>query len=263
MGRPPAHTSPSAPFQGLYVLLVPLRYTDPSGHFTEEAIQGYLERKYGDRWSYYWQILEDIGLLSLLRAAQAGDILVHITLDRGKRGLATGYYAFEGSSDTLLFALRTADGFHHNPTLGAEAGLLDALPGLGQGLALFRFSADGQITAQAEYGKGAFASAGVIPPQQDYFWSAVRWGAKLLIKKICPLPVCDAANAADSIFNPTKNLWPRAGDVEVSYGIWHNESRSDKVIRGTYGINFYRFRDGLCVDFNTLYLDNVYGHSPW
>ncbi len=32
MGRPPAHTSPSAPFQGLYVLLVPLRYTDPSGH---------------------------------------------------------------------------------------------------------------------------------------------------------------------------------------------------------------------------------------
>ena len=53
-----------------------LRYTDPTGHFTDKAIQAYLRETYGDAWEQYWQTWAgDQPWLDLLHAAQGGDIL--------------------------------------------------------------------------------------------------------------------------------------------------------------------------------------------
>ena len=60
-----------------YTLDNPLRYTDPSGHFTEEAIRDYLVELYGERKGLLmlleWQ--QDTEWWKMLSSAQAGDYL--------------------------------------------------------------------------------------------------------------------------------------------------------------------------------------------
>ncbi len=39
----------------MYVRGNPLKYTDPTGHYTEDQIKDYLRNTYGDSWQQYWQ----------------------------------------------------------------------------------------------------------------------------------------------------------------------------------------------------------------
>ncbi|MEJ5312640.1 MAG: RHS repeat-associated core domain-containing protein, partial [Anaerolineae bacterium] len=52
----PSPANPQSLNRYSYVLNSPLRYTDPTGHFTDEAIQEYLRSQYGKYWFFYWQI---------------------------------------------------------------------------------------------------------------------------------------------------------------------------------------------------------------
>ncbi|RME58202.1 hypothetical protein D6779_07005, partial [Candidatus Parcubacteria bacterium] len=92
-----------------YVLNNPLRYSDPTGHFTEEAIQDYLERIYGKRLAEV--ILEewktDEQWWAMLRKAQAGDVLYgQGWLYPSSGGLPMGAFPvafqFSGKGDTSL-----------------------------------------------------------------------------------------------------------------------------------------------------------------
>jgi hypothetical protein len=63
------------------VLGNPLRYVDPTGHFTDEALLAYLQDHYDD-WEQYWKLWQaDEAWMSLLHRAEGGDILYRATTD--------------------------------------------------------------------------------------------------------------------------------------------------------------------------------------
>ncbi len=87
-----------------YVLGNPLRYTDPSGHFEDDAIKEYLKQLYGkDRWWHVWKSwLADETWISMLREAQAGDIVAFYN-QSGDLAFAK----FHGIGRTQLASART------------------------------------------------------------------------------------------------------------------------------------------------------------
>ncbi len=53
-----------------------LRYTDPTGYYSNDEIQQYLQANYGDSWGEYWDAWQaDPYWLSVLHAAEDGYIL--------------------------------------------------------------------------------------------------------------------------------------------------------------------------------------------
>ncbi len=72
----PSPANPQSLNRYSYVLNNPLRYTDPTGHFSKEQIEGYLRKHHGDQWKMYWDAWESDHLFfSMLAAAQYGDVL--------------------------------------------------------------------------------------------------------------------------------------------------------------------------------------------
>lgn len=64
---------------GRLVNRAPLRYIDPLGLFTDDAVMAYLQSQYGEEWEQYWKQWQlDSAWMDLLHAAQAGDILAMI-----------------------------------------------------------------------------------------------------------------------------------------------------------------------------------------
>ncbi len=73
-----------------YTLGNPLRYTDPSGHFTRDAIINYLKENYPDSWLKMWDAWRtDTAWANLLSDAQGGD-----------------YFAIDPSSDPSVMLLQ-------------------------------------------------------------------------------------------------------------------------------------------------------------
>jgi len=87
-----------------YTLGNPLRYTDPSGHFEDDAIKEYLKQLYGEDgwWSVWESWLADETWISMLREAQAGDIVAFYN-QSGNLALAKFY----GVGRTQLASART------------------------------------------------------------------------------------------------------------------------------------------------------------
>ncbi|MBA3532769.1 MAG: RHS repeat-associated core domain-containing protein [Ardenticatenales bacterium] len=89
-----------------YVLNNPLRYTDPTGHFTEDAIKEYLYSTYleaeAERILAEWQ--SDEAWWEMMLDAEAGDTLLVATA-------ASGYaaYSFVGEGKTKLTGLKALD----------------------------------------------------------------------------------------------------------------------------------------------------------
>ncbi len=91
-----------------YGLGNPLRFSDPTGHFTEEAIRNYLQQTYKDSWGVVWGVWQrDASWLSMLGAAQAGDIFAGM---RDDGSVVPDWFRFEGSGETeLTGAVRLGD----------------------------------------------------------------------------------------------------------------------------------------------------------
>jgi hypothetical protein len=112
-----------------YVLNNPLRYTDPTGHFTDDAIRAYLQGLYGDAWEQYWNAWQaDKGWWGLLGKAQGGDTLYRYSFDDTGRP-SVDSYQFEGEGQTLLTGLSTGKGSH------TDVGLNNVYANKGVGLA--------------------------------------------------------------------------------------------------------------------------------
>ena len=72
----PSPANPQSLNRYAYTLNNPLRYTDPTGHFSKEQIEDYLRKHYGGQWKMYWDAWESDHLFfSMLAAADFGDVL--------------------------------------------------------------------------------------------------------------------------------------------------------------------------------------------
>jgi len=80
-----------------YTLNNPVRYVDPSGHYSPQEIEKYLRDKYGDKWHFYWTAWRsDKVFLEMLLAAQNGDRLGAPTT-----GLGVGFFGAKDGSFTF------------------------------------------------------------------------------------------------------------------------------------------------------------------
>ena len=86
-----------------YTLNNPLKYIDPSGHFTEKAIIDYLEDNYDDSQYMYEVWKSDERWWAMIRTAQAGDVIFMVSI--------AGKFAatFTGDCEDLLTGLELSD----------------------------------------------------------------------------------------------------------------------------------------------------------
>jgi hypothetical protein len=108
----PEPGNPQALNRYTYVYNNPLRYTDPSGYFSEEAIVDYLKETYGEQWEDIyseWRASET--WWAMLLEAQPGDIL-EMTDDQGERsyGVVCGEAGEEGVEDDVLLGIAPTQG---------------------------------------------------------------------------------------------------------------------------------------------------------
>jgi hypothetical protein len=91
-----------------------LRFTDPTGHFTEQAIKDYLIGKYGEKlgMTIYNEWQDDAAWWSIMRTAHSGDILL-TTYSMGAAD-HPAYFSFSGEGESSLFGI-TRTTFHGNP----------------------------------------------------------------------------------------------------------------------------------------------------
>ena len=88
-----------------YARYNPVLYTDPTGHFTDEAIQNYLQSTYGDSWEDIWKgWLKDKAWMDTLHGAQAGDTLSRVWFDSDGNAQIS-HYTINGVSDQELHGL--------------------------------------------------------------------------------------------------------------------------------------------------------------
>ena len=87
-----------------YVRNNTIRYVDPSGHFTDDAIMDYLKGVYEDEWERYWKLWKnDKEWIKLLHAAQAGDILTRLYDNKVE------FYKFSGKGEEFLGGIDLLD----------------------------------------------------------------------------------------------------------------------------------------------------------
>jgi len=92
----PQPRNPQSLNRYMYCLGNPLKYTDPLGMFTEEAIKTYLQATYDD-WEAVWEQWQaDGSWMAALYAAQAGDVLT-LMHETGLR-----YYQLMGQGEDVL-----------------------------------------------------------------------------------------------------------------------------------------------------------------
>jgi hypothetical protein len=86
----------------LYTLGNPLKYVDPSGHFADEEILGWLKEQYPDSWESIWEAWQqDSAWMDLLHTAQLNDRGGYYTDERKIQWFIFGANLWGGKIDYL------------------------------------------------------------------------------------------------------------------------------------------------------------------
>jgi len=113
----PDPASPQSLNRYAYTLNSPVNFTDPTGHFTEDAIRGYLwEYCAGDESCFtetFNQWRGDEKWWDMLRAAQTGDVLIGGTFFGGDHGM---FYTFQGQGQDVLNGIYWSDPYGNQLT---------------------------------------------------------------------------------------------------------------------------------------------------
>jgi hypothetical protein len=113
----------------------PIRFIDPTGHFTEAAIWRYLVQQYGDSAYRYWvRWKNDEEWWDMLRNAKAGDILF---VGPGNVTNDNIFLTFQGEGDTILEGVVRTDG-NGNPITDCDWTCEIELSNIQQGIAIKR-----------------------------------------------------------------------------------------------------------------------------
>ena len=135
----PQPGNPQALNRYSYVLNNPLRYTDPTGYFTDDAIKAYLQNVYGNEWQMYWDAWSsDQTWMGLLRAAEGGDVMTRASWSNGS--LALNHFLLAGSGQDLLSGMYQISQLTANPSVNTSVLLHELYLEPGEGMAVFRFS---------------------------------------------------------------------------------------------------------------------------
>lgn len=97
-----------------YVLNNPIRYNDPTGHFSDDEIKEYLQNTYGDKWNSYWDVWSnDMEWMKLLHAAVGGGFLGYYS------GSGIQHFIFDVSVEGVLTGITLLDKkFNRTETTG-------------------------------------------------------------------------------------------------------------------------------------------------
>jgi len=129
----------------------PQRYTDPTGHFTDDAIKAYLQGTYSDKWQDYWNTwLADQEWMNLLHDAEGGDVLTRASWSNGTLSLNHVYLA--GKGQDLLSGAYELDNLSQNAKQLSSISLADVYSAPYQGMAAFRFANAAGIEVIASIG---------------------------------------------------------------------------------------------------------------
>ena len=154
--RQPRTGNPQSLNRYAYTLNNPLRYTDPSGHYSDDAIQTYLKNRFGDEWERYWNLWNaDAGWMDLLHAAQSGDILTRITTDESGMALLDNLQ-FLGEGQAILSGVSLIDDISANPNKINNISLDHIFSHRGMGLGVTRFDIAGNISVVKTLGDASF-----------------------------------------------------------------------------------------------------------
>ncbi len=129
---------------------------DPSGHFSDDAIQTYLKGRFGDEWERYWNLWNaDAGWMGVLHAAQSGDILTRVTTDESGMALLDNLQ-FLGEGQEVLSSVSLIDDISANPKHIKNISLNYIFSHRGMGLGVTRFDAAGNISVVKTLGNVSF-----------------------------------------------------------------------------------------------------------
>jgi len=197
-----------------YVLNNPLRYTDPTGYFTDDAIKTYLQGIYGDAWEQYWKAwLADDAWMNLLHTAQGGDLLLEVGWESGTLGLrpddhSRAYlrqFRLQGKGHDVLSGILSEQTVG-KPGSGNIASLQDLYASRPGGLAVLSAQGDdGAMTPIAMWG-GAQVVTSQITRNHVRLQKVLQWGFNALMTKVFPPWV--AADVAQAWLDPDISALP-------------------------------------------------------
>ena len=216
----PSPGNPQSLNRYAYAANNPLRYTDPTGMFTDDAIQAYLKSTYGDAWEQYWLIWSgDQPWLDLLHAAQGGDILSRAMWSNGSLSLA--HFVLAGSGHNVLSGVYKAENLTSEPQLQdpERVPLQGVYLNQGAGLSVLHFAENGAVNIAGQMGEIG-VSLRAVSRDDVRAQGIFQWLLIFTVSKLNPL-IGAGAGLSKALLGPEIGDLPgmKEGDTHLSMGL--------------------------------------------
>ncbi len=246
-----------------YVLNNPLIYTDPTGHFEDDALKEYLKGQYDAKWSFYWELWnQDKTWMDLLHTANGGDFLVSVALDQSSSTFSTSFFQFDGEGQTKLTGVRQIDRLGDGAkTIGMmELRSLYVGQSLTRGAALIQMADVGSVNVGAVIGTGTMANNHLVT-QAEVDFENVAFGVLATwatggLGKLLSLTIGGATSLVSARLNA-------AGDNQLEVGIYIPQDKlftKPGVFNWAMSSMTIRYGNMLSKEDQLIYVPAVQGH---